>query len=47
MIFFLKSLKSDQVAAITGAKGGGGASKHVVRVTKFHNFFNEYIDTLK
>lgn len=47
MLAFIKSLKSDQVAAITGAKGKDGASKHVVRVTKFHNFFNEYIDTHK
>lgn len=47
MLAFLKSLKSDQVAAITGAKGKAGASKHDVRVGLFHNYFNEYIDTHK
>lgn len=47
MLAFLKSLKSDQVAAIIGAKGKAGASKHVVRVSLFHNLFNEYIVTHK
>ena len=47
MIAFLKSLKSDEVATITGAKGKAGASKHVVRVALFHNLFNKYIDTHK
>lgn len=47
MIAFLKSLKPDEVASITGAKAKDGASKHVVRVTRFHNYFHKYIDTLK
>ena len=47
MLAFLKSLKSDQVAAITGAKGKAGSSKHDVRVSLFHNYFNEYIVTHK
>ena len=47
MLAFLKSLNSDQVAAITGAKGKAGSSKHDVRVSLFHNYFNEYIVTHK
>lgn len=47
MIAFLKSLKSDEVASITGARGKAGASKHVVRVGLFHNLFTKYIDTHK
>lgn len=47
MIAFLKSLKPDEVATITGAKGKAGASKHVVRVGLFHNLFNKYIDSHK
>ena len=47
MLAFLKSFKSDQVAAITGAKGKAGSSKHDVRVSLFHNYFNEYIVTHK
>ncbi len=47
MIAFLKNLKSDEVATITGAKGKAGASKHVVRVDLFHNLFNKYIDSHK
>ena len=47
MVAFLKSLKSDEVASITGAKGKDGNSKHVVRVGLFHNLFTKYIDTHK
>lgn len=47
MIAFLKSLKSDEVASITGARGKARVSKHVVRVAMFHNLFSKYIDTHK
>ena len=47
MIAFLKSLKSDEVASITGAKGKAGTTKHVVRVAMFHNLFQKYKDTHK
>lgn len=47
MIAFLKSLKSDEVASITGAKGKARASKHDVRVALFHNLFQKYSDTHK
>lgn len=47
VLAFLKSLTTDEVKTITGAKGKAGASKHVVRVSLFHNLFNGYIDTQK
>ena len=47
MVEFFKSLDTGKVSDIINAKAKDGLSKHAVRVTMFHNMFEEYLNSHK